>query len=119
MSTQPLETPEMPPMPDFKESLREAYRAVDLSVQDLWFLYRTVGGNKKNSSSVRSWVYGMTLPDIDQFVILAEVLNDRLRKLGHLDKLVPSIELRGRDSNPQPTGVGLSALTPNDLRIAA
>jgi hypothetical protein len=71
-------------VPDFRKLLREGYQATGLSVSELWFRYRSAGGSK-GQPAVKSWVSAKnsTLPDVDQYVILSKVINDRLRELGN------------------------------------
>lgn len=84
MSTQPAEPH------DFKALLQDAFDACDLSIQEVWFRYWSAGGNRKNPTTLWSWVRSDSLPDVDQYEIIERVINGRLAELGK-PPMLPSI----------------------------
>lgn len=97
MSTQP-QTPFN--VSEYLVRARQAAQETKLSVQEIWFRFRTAGG-EGGHSAVKSYLYGWSKPDVDQYVILAAILNQHLVENGREDALCPvfSLSPAGRDGD--------------------
>lgn len=106
MSTQP-QTPFN--VSEFLVRARQACQETKpkLSVQEIWFRFRTAGGHDGHSA-VKSWLYGWTKPDVDQYVVLASVLNQHLVEHDRADALCPvfSFSPGGRGDGASSDSVG-------------
>lgn len=96
------------PILDYGDLLKSFVALAQVSHEDAHLLYREAGGTR-SFSAFRDWVRGTRLPNIKEWDCIAAALNRRLDEL-EVDR--EHRLLRGRDSNPQPTGIGSLALKP-------
>lgn len=94
------------------DALENARRAAGLSQDDFWFRYKQAGGTI-GLAAFKNYLRGLSDPQWDEYDYMAEVLNEalgdeRLPRLRFQRRPVgdgrPQVELRGRDSNSQPSG---------------
>lgn len=75
-------------------AINRAWRETGWGYSEAWFRYKVAGGEDATSgqSGFKSWLYGWTIPDVDQYLIVARTLNGELERQGKEQFLLPLFE---------------------------
>lgn len=80
----------MSPSRDVAAALERARQAAELTQDELWARYWQTGGRAKRSA-VLSYLRGNTEPQVSQYNLLAQTINDALADLG-AEPMLPILE---------------------------
>jgi hypothetical protein len=88
--------------PTFAEAVHGALVELEWKPRSLYARYE-IGGGELSQSTIENYLAGISRPQIDDYNILAAVLNEALGEERFPRLPFRPSKLRGRDSNPQPS----------------